>query len=253
MATCSAEVCNLIPLANFGCGRHRAAKPAVIDLSLTQIDPATLAELPDDVRQELLRTLAAPKPGAQRSAAAAVAAAAAALQEQEEPANGTEESARLHVADVEAAPAPPAPSGLLLRDSREKDAEQWGRLGDLFPSEFLEELLGCSAAHGWSLIEEWLNEVVFRDDNAISADCGEPECSHAGSPGVRPEQLDAIQQLLVTWATSFVADDLEGAQIVLRKLQQLGERQPVIAVACCACAEAVQAAVHKHYGAQLRT
>jgi hypothetical protein len=65
----------------------------LIDLSLTQIDPATLAELPDDVRQDLLRTLAAPQPGAQRSAVAA--AAAAALQEQEEPTNASEEAARL--------------------------------------------------------------------------------------------------------------------------------------------------------------
>ena len=222
----------------------------MIDLSLTQIDPATLAELPDDVRQDLLRTLAAPKPGAQRYAVAA--AAAAALQEEEEPVNGSEEVARLHVADVEAAPAAPAPSGPLLRVSQDLDVKQWGRLGNLFPSDLLDELLDCSAALGWCLIEDWLDEVVFGDDSANSADCGDPERSDAGAPGVRPEQLDAIQQLLVTWATSFVADDLEGAHLVLRKLQQLGKRQPRVAAACAACTAAVKAAVRKHYGASLR-
>ena len=220
----------------------------MIDLSLTQIDPVTLAELPDDVRQELLRTLAAPQPGAQRSAAMAGAAAAAALQEQEEPANGFEEVARLHVADVEAAPAPPAPSGPLLRDARDLDAEQWGRLGDLFPSDLLEELLGCSAAHGWSVMEDWLDEVVFSGDKAICAAGDQPE----RSASVRPEQLDAVQQLLITWATSFVAEDLEGAQVVLRKLQQLAERQRGVAVVCARCAAVVQAAVRKCYGADLR-
>jgi hypothetical protein len=223
----------------------------LIDLSLTQIDPATLAELPDDVRQDLLRTLAAPQPGAQRSAVAA--AAAAALQEQEEPTNASEEAARLHVADVEAAPAASAPSGPLLRVSQDLDVEQWGRLGDLFPSDLLNELLECSAAQGWSVIEDWLDEVLFSDNSAISADCGEPASSNAGSQGVRPEQLDAIQLLLVTWAISFVADDLEGAQLVLRELQLLGKQQPGVAAACAACTAAVQAAVRKHYGAQLRT
>lgn len=213
----------------------------MIDLSLTQIDPATLAELPDDVRQELLRSLAAPKPGAQR-AAAANAAAAAAAQEQAEPDKAAEEVVRLHVADVEAADAPPSPSGPLLRDSRGLDPARWAKLSDLFPPDLLDDLLQSSAVKGWSVIEDWLDEVVFSGNDVPNQDV------HV----VRPEQVDAAQQLLVVWATSCAVDDLEGARVVLRKQQQLTERRPSVAAACAACAAAVQAVVREHYGAALR-
>ncbi len=237
----------------------KPAKPIEIDLSLTQIDPATLAELPDDVRQELLRTLAAPKPGAQRVSAASAAALAAAAQQEGEPADAAEEPVRLHVADVEAVDEPFTPLGPPLRDARGLDAAQWRQLSDLFPTDLLEELLQSSAVEGWSIIEQWLSEVVFSDNDAdahgatgahskASSELGES----ADVPNVRPEQVAAIQQLLTLWAASFVRDDLEGISTVLRRQQQLAERWPSIASACVACTATVQAAVRRHYGAALR-
>ena len=244
------------------CRAVNPTKPALIDLSLTQIDPATLAELPDDVRQELLRSLAAPKPAGQRATAANTAAIAASAQEQGEPGGAAEEPARLHVADVAAADAPPCPAGPLLRHSRDLDAAQWRKLSALFPSDLLDELLDCSAVEGWSIIEDWLDEVVFDNNDEHLADVhgaagsqsigGGELPSSSSSLDVRPEQVDAIQQLLMLWATSFLEDDLEGVLDVLRKQQQLADRRPNIAAACAACAAAVRAAVRKHYGAGLR-
>ena len=237
----------------------RPAKPIELDLSLTQIDPATLAELPDDVRQELLRTLAAPKPGAQRVTAANAAALAEAAQQQGESADAADEPVRLHVADVDAVDEPFAPSGPLLRDMRGLDAAQWRQLSDLFPADLLDELLQSSAVEGWSIIEQWLNQVVLSPNDADARDAtgshlrGSCELRKSdGVPNVRPEQVEAIQQLLTLWATSFVRDDLEGISTVLCRQQQLAKRWPSIASACAACAATVQAAVRRQYGASLR-
>ena len=254
--------CWLFWLRDCGYGAHRAVKPAnpiEIDLSLTQIDPATLAELPDDVRQELLRTLAAPKPGVQRVTAANAAALATSAQQQGEAADAAEEPVRLHVADVEAVDDPSTPSGPILRDARGLDAAQWRKLGDLFPADLLDELLQSSAVEGWSIIEQWLDEVVFSSKDAGAcfatgsqrpANC---EFRKADTmPDVRPDQFEAIQQLLTLWAAGFIRDDLEGIRVVLRRQQQLAGRWPSIASACAACAAAVQAAVRRDYGAALR-
>ncbi len=237
----------------------KPAKPIEIDLSLTQIDPATLAELPDDVRQELLRTLAAPKPGAQRVTAANAATLATAAQQQGEPADAAEEAVRLHVADVEAMDEPSTPSGPLLRDARGLDPAQWRQLSDLFPADLLEELLQSSAVEGWSTLEQWLNEIVFSGSSTDAHDATGSQSRAScdireldGVPTARPEQVEAIQQLLTLWAASFVQDDLDGIRVVLRRQQQLAERWLSIASACVACAATVQAAVRRHYGAALR-
>lgn len=85
---------------------RRPAKPeAALDISLTQIDPAVLAELPDSVRKELLRSLAAPS-APQRPAASRPAPLPPQQHLSDYPAAAAVagEPLQLHVADVEAAP-----------------------------------------------------------------------------------------------------------------------------------------------------
>ena len=230
----------------------------MLDMSLTQIDPAVLAELPDSVRKEVLRSLAAPsgpqRPGNPRPPPVLP-------MQQSVPdklvSSAVPDSQRLHVADSEALNLQQPARGPTLTECGGGDAAQWLVLHELFPADLLSELQHLPASEGWTLIQRWIEQTLFTPyfdgkRNCIPCTAGGRAPLDSAEMCVRPEQGAAIEQLLVTWTRGFIAADLEGVQGVMRGLRRFGREISQLARACAAAEVAVQDSIVERYGGRVR-
>lgn len=228
----------------------------MLDMSITQIDPAVLAELPDSVRKEVLRSLAAPSAPQRPSNHRPLPAPPLQHPVTDHPLAPVEND-QLHVADLATLDLRVAERGPTLRECGEVDEVQWRVLHDLFPATLLCDMLHSSASEGWAVIHGWIEEVLFAPLLGVGRNltpCGVGGRVSAGGMEVfvRPEQAAAIEQLLVTWMKGFITADLEGLQGVMRGLQHLGRQRSQLVGACTAAESAVQELIVEHYGGRVR-
>ena len=227
----------------------------MLDMSITQIDPAVLAELPDSVRKEVLRSLAAPSAPQRPSNYRPLPAPALQHPVTVHPLAPVEND-QLHVADLATLDLRGAARGPTLRECGEVDEVQWRMLHDLFPGTLLSDLLLSSASEGWAVIHGWIEEVLFAPLLGGGRNLTPGGVGGVSAGGmevfVRPEQAAAIEQLLATWMKGFVTADLEGLQGVMRGLQHLGRQRSQLVGACTAAVSAVQEVIAEHYGGRVR-